>query len=407
MKLALTKTVFTGAIPPVIFLLISACGARTPLDLEEEQPGESSGGAGGAGGAGGKAAGGAGGKGGGISVGGVPNTGGQPTPNVGGSGGRPPTGGYINAGGGISGGAGGFLFGGAGGNAGGTIPTGGSMSRGGIPTAGGVPVRGGSGGSPSGGMAGTIKYDAGVGGTAGKVGTDAGFDARDLGNGTDTKRDSLPDTIATATGGAGGAVACPGLAGNEELIDDLNDGDRYIPSTNGRVGSWRDSHDATPTGIMYPDPVNPFTPTATGDDCRKYAAYVKGSGFSDWGANFSFGLGSPYDASKYTGISFWAKTDAGGSEGVWVAFPDKDTYIDGGLCKENVTGPTQCNDHYRAHVVLNPTWKKQTVTFKELSQMGWGMQGTAFDPTTLYQVLFQIPVNATFSIWIDDVAFTY
>jgi len=37
---------------------------------------------------------------------------------------------------------------------------------------------------------------------------------------------------------------------------------------------------------------------------------------------------------------------------------------------------------------------------------GWGHAGTAFDPASLYEVLFQINVNATFGIWIDDVAFT-
>jgi hypothetical protein len=284
----------------------------------------------------------------------------------------------------------------------------GGIRSGGSTGTGGVPSRGGSGGYVSGGTAGTIKLDAGAGGTAGRPGTDAGSDARDLGSerGGDWP-DSLADTFAASTGGAGGAVACAGLASNEELIDDLNDGDRFINGTNGRVGSWIDSHDSTPTGVMYPDPSSPFTPTDTGDDCRRYAAYVKGTGFSDWGASFWFGLGSPYNASRYTGITFWARNDAGGSEGLFVAFPDKDTSVDGGLCKPNVTGPLQCYDHYRAHVTLTPSWKKYTVTFKELSQMGWGMQGAAFDPSTLYQILFQIPVNATFGIWVDDVAFTF
>jgi hypothetical protein len=45
-------------------------------------------------------------------------------------------------------------------------------------------------------------------------------------------------------------------------------------------------------------------------------------------------------------------------------------------------------------------------TLVKISQDGWGHARTAFDPASLYEVLFQIPVNATFSIWIDDIAFT-
>jgi len=30
-----------------------------------------------------------------------------------------------------------------------------------------------------------------------------------------------------------------------------------------------------------------------------------------------------------------------------------------------------------------------------------------FEPNSLYEVDFQIPVNATFGLWIDDVAFTF
>jgi hypothetical protein len=57
-------------------------------------------------------------------------------------------------------------------------------------------------------------------------------------------------------------------------------------------------------------------------------------------------------------------------------------------------------------VTLTTTWTKYTVSFSQLLQQGWGHAGTAFDPASIYEVQFQIPVNATFGIWIDDVAFT-
>lgn len=389
MKLTLTKTVF-----PFAILVVAACGARTPLEFEGDEPIGSDGGAGGLtmgmGGKGGSVAGGAGGR---ANTGGWLNTGGSVV-----LGGQTGVGGYTNAGGRTTGGAGGFSLGGYTSTGGRT--TGGSAGNAGGAISGGMggTARGGAGGAVSGGAAGTIKYDSGVGGSAGVIGSDGGPDVRDAGaDRIDGRRND----------GAGGAVTCPVLSPNEDLIDDLNDGDRFIPGNSGRVGAWKDSHDSTPTGTMYPDPLNPFTPTDTGDPCRRYAAYVKGAGFSDWGADFSVGLGSPYNASKYTGVTFWAKSDASASQVVHVSFPNKDTHPDGGLCKPNSTGSKQCYDHYGTRPTLTPTWTKFTIPFKELSQDGWGMQATAFDPSTLFEILFQIPENATFAIWVDDIAFTF
>jgi hypothetical protein len=290
------------------------------------------------------------------------------------TGGRIATGGYYNSGGYIDGG---------------TIAGGHSTSSGGIPNAGGS----------AGGSAGSIKVDGGFGGGGGSsIKPDAYVFPDGVG--------SIPETGSTIKlDGAlrTDAITCPGLASNEELIDDLNDGDRFIPMVNGRVGAWSDYHDASPSGKMFPDPSTGFVATDTGDVCRKFAAYVAGTGYVLGGASFSFGLGSPYDASKYTGISFWAKIDAGTSPGIRVAFPDKDTQPDGNICQ-----PGTCYNHYG--YLINPlttTWTKYTVSFSKLTQeLGWGHLGTAFDPTTLYQVTFDIPVNATFGIWIDDVAFT-
>jgi len=45
------------------------------------------------------------------------------------------------------------------------------------------------------------------------------------------------------------------------------------------------------------------------------------------------------------------------------------------------------------------------VLFDEIAQERWGRQGTAFDPTSLYEVLFQISATAKFGLWIDDVVF--
>jgi hypothetical protein len=207
-------------------------------------------------------------------------------------------------------------------------------------------------------------------------------------------------------GSAGGSSSCPSPGSYEDPIDDMNDGNRYIPTTNGRAGSWNVSHDASPDGTMFPATSSVFAMTDTGDPCRKKAVYTYGSWFVEWGANVWVSLGSPYNASKYRGITFWAKIDSGTSPTLRVALPDRDTQPAGALCDATVSsGPTACFDHYGKQLYLTTEWTKYTVLFSELSQGHWGRQGTAFDPTTVFEILFQISKDATFGLWIDDLSF--
>jgi hypothetical protein len=399
-----------GLIPAFALLLAMGCGARSPLDTLDENT-ASAGGIGGDLGGGGHAGtfgfGGALPKGGAVSNGGYYyNAGGTFYSSTGGY--YYSTGGYYYSTGGYYYSTGGYYYSAGGAPATGGRPAaggsslGGSSVRGGTMSAGGI-VNG-SGGS-AGGAAGSITVDGGFGGGGGSVKLDA-YVSPDL------RYDGVGDTISIGdtikTDGAFGTDSsiCSGLASNEELIDDLNDGDRFIPLVNGRAGAWTDSHDSSPSGKMFPDPLTGFVPTDTKDACRKFAAYVAGTGYVIFGSSFGFGLGSPYNASKYTGITFWAKVDPGSSSVVKVAFPDKDTQPDGNICQPNTTGTLACYDHYYSRVTLTTTWTKYVVPFSALKQEGWGHAGTAFDPSTLYEVQFIIPVNATFGIWVDDVAFT-
>jgi hypothetical protein len=204
---------------------------------------------------------------------------------------------------------------------------------------------------------------------------------------------------------SGGTSTSTTLASNEELIDDLNDGDRFLVKAGGRVGAWKTSDDGTSGGSMVPDPNTTFVSTDTGDPNWKYAVYVKGSGFTSQGSSVSLGLGAPYDASKYTGISFWAKSDAG-STYARVQFPDKDTDLDAGLCTMSGPASTMCYDHYGYRFQFAPGWNKYIIPFKNLSQDGWGRKGTAFDPSTLFEIIFLFPANSSYAVWIDNLAFT-
>lgn len=394
----------------LLFGMLLACGARSPMDTPDDQPASSAGGSSGDLGGGGQ--------GGVVGNGGNPSSGGAGgyVPNSGGSGGRTMAlGGAIGGGGIVIGGGGGQAgfgpggspMGGRGGTAGtstggtvvggrgGTMITGGTMMAGGMMNTGGQITKYDGG---AGGTAGTIFRDGGVGGNGGVLGRDGG-DLLDVRRIVPEVGDVRP-VIADGT-------TCPGLASYEEMIDDLNDGDRFIPSVNGRAGAWSDSHDSSPGGKMFPDPTTGFVPSDSGDACRKFAAYTSGAGYVLWGANLWVGLGGPYNASNYKGISFWAKIDAGTSAVVRVAFPDKDTQPDGNICQTSVSsGPTACFDHYGFRETLTSTWSKYTIYFSQLSQENWGHAGTAFDPSSLYEILFQIQVGANFGLWIDDIAFT-
>jgi hypothetical protein len=318
------------------------------------------------------------------------------------------------------------------GGRGGTVPVGGTalggrstVFGGSFGTTGGTTVVGGRGGT--GGFGGTTAFvggsAAGRGGTVATGNTTVGGRGGTVATGG-TVVGGRGGTVATggtvplggtvvggrggtlATGGAGGTAAttsCPGLALNEEMIDDMNDGDRFIPQVNGRAGAWKDEGDATSSSTMFPDPAGLFTMTNPGDACRKYAAYVYGGPFVDGNPLFYFGIGGPYDASKYEGVSFWAKIDSGSSSGLRVAFPDKDTQPDGGLCQASVAG-NSCWDHYGKHIDITTTWTKWQVSFNELAQIGWGRAGAGFDRSTIYEVQFQLPGNEKFGVWIDDVA---
>ena len=394
------KNLLAVQLGPVALLLVVGCGARTPLDSLADQIDLGTGGYFGTGGSAGN-----------FSSGGRPAAGGAAGGaffTYGGAiaGGSPSNGGRPSAGGSIP-----IYFGGS------VVATGGrggSASSGGFPSAGGAIFAAGgavafTGGRPvsmggnMGGSSGTVFRDAGAGGSAGAGGADAGPDGRPP---IDSPSELRPDGSADVRDAMGiDGNSCVGLAPNEDLIDDMNDGSRIIPKTNGRVGAWSDSDDGTPGGTMFPDPATPFTMSDTGDVCRKLAVYVKGTGFVDLGSSFSVGLGSPYDASKYTGISFWAKIDPGTRNVIRVAFPDNDSDPNGGIC--NGTGAMSCYDHFGYRITnMTSTWQKYTVSFSQLSQDTWGYLVKAFDPTSVYEILFEIPNNATFGFWVDDIAFT-
>ncbi len=210
-------------------------------------------------------------------------------------------------------------------------------------------------------------------------------------------------TIATSS--AVTSERCPVVTG--DLIDNMNDGSPFIPQVNGRVGSWTDYADNTPTGMIWPATTSTFTMSSSGDPCFGLSARIYGNGYAVWGAGVRVGLGAPYDAAGHgaIGIQFSAKVGSGSTGNVRVSFPDPDTDPRGGLCDPNSTGAKGCYDHFSQRVLLTPSWSQVTIRFSNLTQDGWGYIPPAFTPSAIYEIQFNVDQGSTFDVWVDNLEF--
>ncbi|WP_437708633.1 hypothetical protein WMF45_30715 [Sorangium sp. So ce448] len=224
---------------------------------------------------------------------------------------------------------------------------------------------------------------------------------------TDTSTASTAASTSASTGAGAGPQTI-------EMIDDMEDNDNAILADGGRVGYWYTFNDATEGAMQTPPPdpegtgAEPFTMTAL-EPARAqsmYAARSWGEGFTEWGAGFGFDLNSPegvkasYDASAYTGITFWAKLGAGSGTSATVMISDPGTDPAGGACSD------KC-DAWQKTFAATEEWQQFTIPFAELKQGGWGdPAGTEqIDAAKLYSLQFQIGKAPKFDLYIDDLGF--
>jgi hypothetical protein len=196
----------------------------------------------------------------------------------------------------------------------------------------------------------------------------------------------------------------------EEIIDDMEDGDGDIRSTAGRRGAWFILNDGTAAAEQTPAGIFTMSAIPGGRGASQFAARTTGHGFKVWSPLFGFwmnklaaGLKQPYDARKYAGISFWARTNAATPLAVRVLVPNADTDPDGKTCGDSGSGG--CSDHFGKNFAATSQWVKHVIRFSDLAQAGWGHKVDSFDPKTAYGVEFQFDVGTEFDCWIDDVSF--
>jgi expansin (peptidoglycan-binding protein) len=221
---------------------------------------------------------------------------------------------------------------------------------------------------------------------------------------------SNPTSTGTATGtDATSSVTSSTPVVDEALIDDFEDGDATLPAIAERAGQWSAYNDESAGSTQSPAAGKAVTPEASGAMGSGFAMHTSGSGFADWGAGIQMDFKNPgtsaasrlpFDASKYKGISFYAKGT--GSPRLELPIPATTDAPAGGSCTEG------CLDTHGKAIVLSADWTLHTVAFSELEQEDWGTAAD-FDPSQLLGLAFKIPGSAddpaTFDFWIDDLKF--
>ena len=186
------------------------------------------------------------------------------------------------------------------------------------------------------------------------------------------------------------------LDGPLRMIEDFEDGDLSILSRDGREGSWFAFDDGS--GGTRTDPeIKPAERSGS-----KNAVCIDGSGFTRWGGGFGFALSaqgdarSAYDASEYTGLSFWAR---GSSTEFRFMLVDKFSDPAASLC-------SGCNDHFNFRFTPSSEWQKFTFSWNQARQNNFGDPQPSVCPTALYALQAQWPSNQSFELCLDDIAFT-
>jgi len=198
-----------------------------------------------------------------------------------------------------------------------------------------------------------------------------------------------------------GQDAQPVVSAGAIVVDDLEDGDRFIRPESGLSGGWQTVSDSS-AGMLVPALGTPLEPTPGGAFGSAYSMRVAGSGFSDWGAGLAVSLNAyqcPVDVSAHSGFSFAVRGTATGSMLVSVATLPTTPSSAGGTCTT-----AACNDHFTLSLPVSNTWTTHAVSFGSLSQTGWGTPAS-FVPSEVLYIQFSFGPGVTFDISVDDLAF--
>jgi hypothetical protein len=151
-----------------------------------------------------------------------------------------------------------------------------------------------------------------------------------------------------------------------------------------------------------------------------YALHVAGGGYVSYGPNLGWTIGTTSDAardySQHSGVAFWARTDATEPQVVTLTVQDAYTFpVDDvaarrcALAQPGEPAPalgTRCWNGGNTTRTISNEWRLYTADFSELVEQTWGAQSPGGKPdlTRLLSIEFHFPINASFDLWIDDIA---
>jgi len=196
--------------------------------------------------------------------------------------------------------------------------------------------------------------------------------------------------------------ACP----PEAKIEDGEDTNNQVIVQDGRSGyiyTYSDPEGST----VEPAGGGVFSMTPGGANGSQYALHMGGQlgsasvVYAAMGLNFVDPKGT-YDASKYQGISFYAKKGPGSVSKVRIKVSDKNTDPDGGVCGA-------CSNDFGMMLSLSEEWQKFIVPFGALRQeSGWGNpRPRSVSPEAVFAIQFAVNEKGkAFDVWVDDLAFT-
>lgn len=267
--------------------------------------------------------------------------------------------------------------------------------QGAVPATGGADSDdGGSSGAVAGGS-GAPSSMAGTGGGVSAAGGSAG--AAMAGNGG-----------SSATSGAGGSSGAP--SPTPSVIDDFEDDDLNLLRDDQRTGSWFRYDDGS-SGTTGPSPLVAAALTGAPAALGKYAIHITATGFSSWGSGLAatfMSSGKAYDASRFSGVRFWARVGQGKEPKSHLQISDATTEAAGGKCNSASGAPASqlCGNHFGSMVTVTTAWAAYEVRFDAMSQAaGWGLTAPELDAAHVYGIQFVTPAMSDLDLWLDQLEF--
>jgi endoglucanase len=195
--------------------------------------------------------------------------------------------------------------------------------------------------------------------------------------------------------------------GPDGLIDDYEDNNNQITVFEDRGGYYYTYADKLGSKIWPEQGDNGGTFTISeGGNGSKYAINMKGklANASVVYAGMGLDFRDPkeaFDASRFEGITFFAKRGSGSTAKLFAKLPDGNTDPTGEVC-------SACYNDFNAELNLGEQWKRYVLPFRDLRQEGtWGApRRPHIDRSKLFAIHWEVKTSgADFDIWVDDVAF--